>query len=92
METTQAQGTWFDSFAQIASSYFNMRGAESQADASGAAQAQLNNTVEQQTGTGQVPLNGDQLSGLSGQIGGINANYLILGGVGLLATLLIIKK
>lgn len=90
METQST--SWFDSFAEIANGYFQFRTAEAQADATGAGQAQLNNTVEQQTGTGQVPLGGSQLNGAGSLINGVDNKVLVFGGIGLLAAVLLIKR
>lgn len=84
-----------DNFSNLADSYLKFRTAEAQADAVGAGQAQLNTQVEQSQGNGQVPLNAGQLqnvaSGATGGFGGLSTNQMMLGGLGLVA-LLLLKK
>lgn len=91
-EQATATTGWFDTFAQIANGYFNYRTAEAQADATGKGQVNLNNTVEHQTGVGQVPLSGDQLNNvMSGTTAGVNNTVLIVSGVAIIAVLLLRK-
>lgn len=91
-QTPPASGGWFDTFAQIANGYFQWKTAEQQADATGQGQVNLNNTVEQQAGVGQVPLTGGQYNSVGGQVAGVNTTTLMVGGLGLVLAVLLLRK
>ncbi|WP_286269532.1 hypothetical protein [Thalassotalea hakodatensis] len=89
-------GGYIDSFFSLADSYLKMRDSQYQADVTGAGQAQLNNTVEQPQGNGQVPLTSEQLSQATNNttsgFGGLSTNQLVIGAAALAAVFLIAKK
>lgn len=90
--TTPTGAGFWDNFTELATGFMQLRAEEAKADATGAAQAALNNTVEQSSNVNQnQPLNSTQYAGLMQSVQG-NSGLLIGGALALVGLILLVKK
>ncbi len=82
-----------DTFSNLAGSYLKLRTAQAQADVVGAGQTQLQTSVEQPQGNGQVPLTSGQLNAAtSNSMGGFTQQQMLMGAGALALVVVLIAK
>jgi len=94
--TTAAQGGFWsgvgDVFTTGVQKYLDIRAAEKMAEIDGTAQLANNQAIEQQTNVGAQPQATAQQADDNQLLNGVDNKLLMLGGVGLVALLLVLKR